>query len=149
MPRHFNSDAALAARQHLHPRKTQLRAQKADQNGNDYRAVHRHLSLRRQASWRHANCLPGNAKRSLRAVPRRAGRGFIRRPSFPPETHAEPLAEAVTLLAPHAYRTRQTPMNPDISPDPLLAVRPPLGTRNLPYAIEKAAKNGNHHRQER
>ena len=41
----------------------------------------------RQASRPQANCLPGT------------GRECIRRPTFPPETHAETLAEALTLLA--------------------------------------------------
>jgi hypothetical protein len=136
MPRDFRSDPPFAAQQLLWLRKPQMRVEKADQNGNDYRAVNHDPNPRRRVSWPRARRLPGT------------GRGLIPRPPFPPETHAETLANALTHLAPHTAGTRQTPMNTDFLPVPILTARPPLYTRKPPIAIEKAKKNGNHCRQE-
>jgi hypothetical protein len=137
MPRDFHSNTPLAVRQLFQVRKTRMRVEKADQNGNDYRAVNHDPNPRRRVSWPRARRLPGT------------GRGLIRRPPFPPETYAETLADALTRPAPHTARTRQMPMNTDFLPVPILTARPPLYTRKTPIATEKADQNGNYHRQER
>ena len=79
MPTDFRSDPPLAAQQLLWLRKPQMRAEKADQNGNDYRAVNHDPNPRRRVSWPRAGRLPGT------------GRGLIRRPHFRRKRMRKPL----------------------------------------------------------
>jgi hypothetical protein len=135
MSRDFHPDLLLAARQPLWARKTRMRVEKADQNGNG-RAV-RWTPTRSAApatEWTSAvHCRPSRAP-ALQCRDRTP---------FPPETPAEPLTNALTPPAPHTARTRQTSMNTTLLPDPTLAAHPHLSSQKPPIAIEKTEKNGN------